>query len=393
MESASEPDIVVASCVGGGPMARLVEELSRCPRLNARVLARYQPTRWRTLMAGNSRSRMRARLGAFVVFSLTMVVQVFRSRPTTLIVTTNPFPLPWVGVATRWIHRSQVVILVYDLYPDAFISRKTSARGGLLAHLAAAMNRYCFHKAAGVVFIGSQMASHAREHYGEPRRWTVLETGAVTEEFSSDFLGGPEPTSALERWCDERVVISYVGNLGHVHDWDTVAAAMPQVLDGLRGRVGVAVAGSGPGITVWEQAWRRFESDGSVRFEAPLSDQPWARLLARSDIALVTLRQDAAHTSIPSKTFSAMAAGNAIIAIAPRGSDLSELVLRHDCGIVVEPGDIAGTVEALQYLIRNPIQLAHFRSNACGSIKGHYDLPLLATRWARFLTSLDDTAR
>jgi glycosyltransferase involved in cell wall biosynthesis len=251
------------------------------------------------------------------------------------------------------------------------------------------MNRFTFSRADAVVFIGARMGEHARRRYGEPPRWAVLETGAELSEFSPEALAPAAPESELERWCEGRVVLSYVGNMGRMHDWETLAAAVPRVLAQARGRIGVVIAAWGPGAEVLRRAWADLPAD-AIRFEPPLDDRPWARLLSRTHVALVTLRDEARNTSIPSKTFSAMAAGAAVLAVAPRDSDVANLVDRHACGVVVPPGDVEAATAALLRLCDEPEHRGALRRAATAAVVGHYDMPQLAARWG---TLLDDVVR
>ena len=95
--------------------------------------------------------------------------------------------------------------------------------------------------------------------------------------------------------------------------------------------------------------------------------QAWARLLSSSSIALVTLKEAASETAIPSKTFSAMAAGNAVVAVAPAGSGLAAVVARERCGAVVSPGDVDGLVHALRGLALDPEALRAWRGIEVGA--------------------------
>lgn len=56
-----------------------------------------------------------------------------------------------------------------------------------------------------------------------------------------------------------------------------------------------------------------------------------------ADVGLITMIPGAEAAVMPSKAYSAIVAGQAILAVCPLDSDLAELVLRHDCGWVVVP--------------------------------------------------------
>jgi glycosyltransferase involved in cell wall biosynthesis len=378
----SSQRILLGSCVTGGPIQRLSFSLAESG-LGSRVSHWFQPTEWRTLMAGSRLDRVRARAGSILWFPLKMLQESTQESNSAVIPTTNPFFLPAFLVATQWLHRKPVVPLVYDLYPDALESSALVAPGGFVDKLLTSMNRWWLRRAAGVVFIGEEMAEHVRQRYATPLRWTVIETGAQVSEFEQ-APGVSE--SELERWCDGKRIISYVGNFGHVHEWETLSEAIPKVVT-TRERVGVVIAASGVAVQHLKRRWATL-SEATVRFEPPLSDRAWTRLLARSDIAISTLRSAAAKTSIPSKTFSAMAAGSAIVAVAPDSSDLSRLVLRHSCGEVVRPGDVDGLAALLVNLLESPEQLSLYKANASAAARDVYDMPKLARRWREFLAEV-----
>jgi colanic acid biosynthesis glycosyl transferase WcaI len=191
------------------------------------------------------------------------------------------------------------------------------------------------------------------------------------------------------KWCEQRkLILAYVGNLGLVHDWDTLAQAVTHVAPRLvAAQAGVVVAASGPGVAALRKAWKEISED-VVRFESPLSDAEWVALLARTDISLATLRAEAAHASIPSKAFSAMAAGHALAVVAPRGSDLADLVEEHGCGVVVDPGDVDGFVSALITLFEDAVT-RRAKQNASKAAALYYDMPALAEKWRVFLDELD----
>ncbi len=377
--------VTIASCTGAGPVERLAHALTALG-VEARVLEGFSDRRWRELMASRGIGRARARIGSMLVFPFRAIAHGFFRRPSVLVATTNPFYLPLVLIATRPLHRVPVVALVYDVYPDALEATGVVSPGGLLARAAAGANRFWLSRADAVVFIGPEMAEHVRGRYGSPPYWEVIETGASVSEFDTVYAHTADAESELERWCRGKVVASYVGNMGQMHDWETVCRAVPRVLaDPALARLCFVVAASGPGAEYLARRWSGLAPD-RVRFEAPLPDPAWARLLSSSSIALVTLKEAARETSIPSKTFSAMAAGNAVVAVAPAGSDLAAVVARERCGVVVSPGDVDGLVHALRGLALDPEALCLARDRGRRAVAARYDVRVLAGRWLALLT-------
>src|SRR5690606_25986340 len=126
----------------------------------------------------------------------------------------------------------------------------------------------------------------------------------------------------------------------------------------------------------------------AVRHGPPLGDVEWRELMTSSQLSLVTLKESAAHTCVPSKAYSALAAGSALIAVAPERSDLAALVRRHRCGAVVSPGDVDGLVDALRQFVDDPARLDEARRRARAAAVEAYGIRRLAERWESFLRSV-----
>lgn len=374
-------------------MQRLAQRLSS-PGVDARVQAGMPPERWRELLSQGRGGRIWARLEAFIRFPAQVVVDATLGDGEVIIPTTNPFFLPYVVVGTRHLHGRTVIPLIYDLYPDAIEAAGLATPDDLVSRIAARLNTWMFTHADGVVFIGQRMADQAMDRYGTPKRYTILPTGAEVSEFTPEALGdrAPDEESAeLEAWCARHTVAAYVGAMGHMHDWATLAEAGKEYFArddatslGKSKPLGLLIAASGPGVDRLKEAWADLPAD-QVRFQAPLSDKAWARLLATAPLALVTLKPGAHRTSMPSKAQSAIAAGAALVAVCPEDSDLGELVDVHRVGVRVDPGDDAALVEALRGYVGKPRTLSAARKRARSVAREHYDMPRLAGLWRTFI--------
>ena len=364
-------------------MARLAREWGP----EASVGSAFSPENWRAQMASNSAARAFVRLRSHLFFPLRMVAEAAFHTDIS-IPTTNPFHLPAWLVLTRPFHGNRVIPLVYDLYPDALEASGFTDADSLSSKFFTRFNRIWLKRADGVVFIGDRMASHAIERYGKPRRFSVIPTGASAVELQEEESAAPadpQTDSELIAWCKTKsVIVTYVGNLGLMHDWETFAKGLLRVGASHQKKWGVVIAASGPGVSRLRKEWSGLDSD-FLRFESPLNDEQWAALLRNSHISVVTLRAKAVHTSIPSKTFSAMAAGHAILAVAPAQSDLAEIVRGHACGTVVAPGDVDGFTLALATLVNDSKERDRARAASKQAIRDHYDMPILAKKWKRFV--------
>lgn len=364
-------------------MERLVREL-RDLGGDAKVVAHMAPERWRQLMKGGTSGRLQARLASLVAYPPRAILDAVRGPAEIIVPTTNPFTLPALLVATRALHGRMVVPLIYDLYPDAMEVAGVAGPRGPVARLAAAFNRAMIAHADGVVFIGQRMADRVIAQYGAPKRHTVIETGADTSEFMAEHLGDSAPASELEAFAESHLLLSYVGAMGAMHDWETLAEAIPGWL-ALSPKLGLVIAATGAGQQALKAALNAVDST-RCRFVDPLSDRAWARLLARTDVSIVSLKASAKHTSCPSKTYSAMAAGAAVLAVGPADSDLGDVITQSGGGVILPNGDAPRLVAQVQSWIEAPEGLERLRERARLAAHSRWEMRSLAKRWEVFLT-------
>jgi len=328
--------------------------------------------------ARDTLARGRVRWNSYVSYPLHLVCRLRNEAPPdALIVCTNTFYAPAVALWTAgW--RVPVVNWVFDLYPDVLVEGKKIRGGGAPERLLGAVTRATLASASASVFLGERLRGHAEERYGACLRSRVIPVGADGQVF-----GEVEP--AL-RALDDPLRVLYSGNLGRMHDTQAVA--------GLVANPGTSpwrITFRGHGAGFQELAPLAAGAGGRVTFGGSLPETEWAAAMKAAEVALVTMRPGAERLVMPSKTYSAMMAGQAIIAVCPAGSDLAETVQRDDAGWVVAPGDWRGLRAVLTSASADPQLVLRKRMNALRAARERYDQRVVAGAWSDLLSELIGT--
>jgi colanic acid biosynthesis glycosyl transferase WcaI len=144
------------------------------------------------------------------------------------------------------------------------------------------------------------------------------------------------------------MVVMYAGNVGY-------SQSLGLLVQAARALVGdpVVFVVNGGG-----SARSGLEADAAdlpnVRFAPYQPKERLAEVLATGDVHLVPLRKGLARASVPSKTFSILAAGRPVLASVDEGTEVARLVERAACGVAVPPDDFDAFLTGLRGLLADP---------------------------------------
>lgn len=297
------------------------------------------------------------------------------------VVTTNPFFAPLL--ATLFLPRrgSKVIQLSWDLFPDALIESGVIGCHSIIARILSKLTRRSFAQSDATVFLGNHLKSYAESVYGAAKHGVVIPVGADGEPFLSSMPQFLDDSNLLK--------ILYCGNMGRMHDVETIVGALMK-LSGSNAGLDAKFCGTGQGIVRIRETASSIKGKLSVHVGPGLTDDEWVFAMKNASVALVTMNNGAEHIVMPSKTYSAMVAGQAILAVCPKKSDLADLVLSHGCGWVVEPGDINGLADLIEHLTSAPLEVFEKRSNSFTAGHKYYSAKVVAQQWIQLFKEISE---
>jgi colanic acid biosynthesis glycosyl transferase WcaI len=78
-----------------------------------------------------------------------------------------------------------------------------------------------------------------------------------------------------------------------------------------------------------------------------------SEVLATGDVQLVLLKEGLAASSLPSKSYSILAAGRPLLASIDRGTEIERMVIEAHAVVAVGPNDPAGFIAALESFVES----------------------------------------
>lgn len=280
-------------------------------------------------------------------------------KPAQILALTNPPMLPQLAWLAGRLRGIPYALIIWDLYPDHIVTQGWMSASNPVVRLWRVVNRWAFDGATSVITLGPSMAKAVAEQMSSTDRLHVVPNWAdVTDLVPLTYDDNPFAQAHSHR---DHVTVVYSGNMGASHGLEGLVEAMAALPEELA--VEALLIGDGLGRQAIEE---RLQTHSIARLKL-MDYQPWEvipRSLATGEVAVVAQAADSAHLSVPSKTYSALAVGSAILAITPRESDLGRLVLEEGVGWVCEPGDTEAIADVLRGLPLDPDALAERRTAA-----------------------------
>ena len=310
--------------------------------------------------AYDRRSRLR-RVLSWVRYVLRTTRYVLRARKgdAILLVSNPPLVGPWVWLLT-YLRRVPYAVLVYDIHPDVLVGLGVLRERGIPARIWQSINRRVYRRAQAVITIGHRMAAVIQKQVGEDQPkvavvppWVDVDSIRPVSRDRNPHADSYVPQDAL--------VVLYSGNLGASHDIDSILEAARQLQEDPD--IFFLLIGGGE---KFPEAASFAERHGLNNLRV-LPWQPVDRIpftLPLGDIALVALDEGMEDYMVPSKTFSYLAAGSAIVAITNEPSELTEILDQARVGLRVPPRKPDKLASAIRALAADKPRLAAMRAQA-----------------------------
>jgi len=338
----------------------------------------------RIVRAGQSRfgkTALAARAFDFVSFYLAALWKaIWLPRQDIVVCFTTPPFIAFVGILLRWLKGTKVVCWTMDLYPDVPVAAGVLRRGSLAHSVFDAVDRFSLRHADRVVVLGRCMQQRLLEKGVDPKRMEVINVWADGDEVSVRPIEGNALRTAWQ--VGDRFVIEYSGNFGIGHDGETMYRAMQATRadDSIRW----VIVGGGT---------RRGELEAFVQAHDIVNAvlKPYqprealGELLSLGNVHLVSIAENFSGLLVPSKFYGVLAAARPVLYVGPRESEVARVIEESKCGLVIEQGDSAGLVKAIETLHADP-QLAQAMGRRAREVfERTFTRSLACERWLRLL--------
>jgi len=257
---------------------------------------------------------------------------------------TPPLPMAATGWLAALGRRAPLVLNVQDVFPDVAVELGL-LKGRTAIKAASKLEHWSYARCAAVTVLSGDMRANLAAKMRHPERLHVI------PNFVDIDIVQPQPREnsyRAEYGLSGKTVVMYAGNVGMSQSLDLLvhAARATQARDDIV----YVINGGGSTLPDVEAAATGLTNLRFVPMQ-PLERLP--ELLAAADVHVVPLKAGLSRSSVPSKTYSILAAGRPVVASVDVGSEVQRIIEAAGAGIAVRPDDADAFTVALLTLLDN----------------------------------------
>jgi len=292
---------------------------------------------------------------------------------------TDPPLISVVAALAAWLRGARLVNWLQDVFPEAAARSGMRLLAGPIGAIARVKRNWSVRRAVVNVVLGERMATEVARLVPGARLRVVPNwaDGAAIRPMA------PAASALRREWGFEgKFVVGYSGNLGRVHDCETLLAAarlLAQEPD-----VVFSFTGGGFHFPHLREAGLANVSLRGYVPEARLGEG-----LAACDVHLVNLLPALEGLVVPSKFYGAAAAGRAVIFVGDPAGEIARTIAAHGCGVSIAAGDAAGLAGAIRDLRSSPDKLRAMGERARAAFEREWDRPIALARWREIIAAAE----
>jgi colanic acid biosynthesis glycosyl transferase WcaI len=316
-------------------------------------LVRREKTAWGSIIRvhpfpGKSKSNLLRRAIGFGAFSaIAGVCTVFAGgvhrRPAAVISMSPPLTLGLTGWLASRIRRCPSVFNIQDVFPDAAIETGAITNARIIA-VSRWLERVSYQRSDAVVVLSEDLRTNVLAKIAPKHQHKVH---VIPNFVDSDRI---TPRDRMTSYRDElrigiEPVVMYAGNVGYSQSLTMMLHAARELPE-----VTFVINGDGAARTDLE---REAVGLSNIRFSGYQPAERVPEVLATADVHVVPLRTGLGAVSVPSKTYSILAAGRPVVAAIDAGTEVTRILEQSSAGVSVAPDDPVAFTEALRAMVNS----------------------------------------
>jgi glycosyltransferase involved in cell wall biosynthesis len=298
-----------------------------------------------------------------------------------ILIVSNPPYVGILGIGFKLFKSGKYYLLLQDIFPESAVMAGIIQSNGMLFRF---FNRVIYLSCKyteNTIVLNNAMQSYLKQKYPD-----LKEQIEVIENWSLENITPCDKQSNLfaqQYNMTQMFTVLYSGNLGRLHDIETIAASAKILRDI---PILFVFIGDGAKIKILEDAIETHQLKNILLL--PVQPRELLSLsLTACDVSIVSLMPNAESIVAPSKLYGMLAAGRAIIAISSPNSYIDQLLTTSACGINIPPNNSQQLASLLLQLSHEPQKVKAMGERARQLYEARYTFNRALNQYEQLLTA------
>jgi colanic acid biosynthesis glycosyl transferase WcaI len=316
-------------------------------------LVRRERTAWGSIIRvhpfpGKSKSNLLRRAIGFAGFSAiagvcTLFAGGIHRRPAAIISMSPPLTLGLTGWLAARLRFTTAIFNIQDVFPDAAIETGAITNKRIIS-AARWLERVSYQRSDAVVVLSEDLRDNVAAKVSSRH---VDKVTVIPNFVDADRIVPMNRMTPYRRELNigDEIVVMYAGNVGY-------SQSLTMLLHAAKHMPGITFVINGDGAA---RAELETQAAGlpNIRFAGYQPRDRVGEVLASGDIHVVPLRAGLGAVSVPSKTYSILAAARPVVAAIDPGTEVTRILEHSGAGVSVAPDDEEVFTAALQHMVAN----------------------------------------
>lgn len=263
-----------------------------------------------------------------------------------------------VGLAKLILPKKKVIYNLQDIFPDSLVTSGICGENSALMKIGRKIESFTYRHADVIITITEDMKQNVIKKGVDPSKVQVVRNWIDIDRINPVGKTSNRLFDELDLSRDKFYVV-YAGNLGKVQGAEVILSAAEHLKS--RDDIHFVIFGNGSEEkTIKKQA--EYLPNVSVYPLQPM--ERVSEVYSLGDVSIIPCKAGTGGSGMPSKTWTIMATGTAIIASFDLGGEMEKTIWEADCGCCVQAGDAEALAEAITTLKSKPETVKAMGKNA-----------------------------
>jgi glycosyltransferase involved in cell wall biosynthesis len=297
---------------------------------------------------------------------------------------------PIIGIVGALLHKLKRIPFIYvvqDIFPDSLVNTGLSYKGSLAWKVGRIIENFSYRNATRIIVISESFRQNLLMKQVPEDKIKVIPNWIDTKQV---FPVSRENNMLFKKFSldPKNFYITYCGNIGHTQNLNLllkVAKRLESISD-----IMIVLLGDGAYLSelLQEIEMKRLSNIHHFPFQ-PYEDI--ALVYSLGDVGLIISKEGIASNSVPSKTWSIMAAARPVLASFDLKSMLGEVIQETNCGKIVPANDEQSLYEAMVEMYEKRETLSEIGERGLEYVKTVLDKDVCTKKYVDVINSIRST--